>query len=260
MGKVTGSVREVCMLNVARSVKLLGLIIVVALLDIIVLSPGLLGVEIGGASVFETASGVTLLVISLLVVLYGSYSLLFKPSMAPPVKEIKTHEDYIAALSQYRNVKVLKKDITLALEQLTRMEKKKNTLLDVLSQRFEQTELSFKKFMAVSYEVEKLFYLNIRGILNKLSVFDASEFTLFASQQRPAQFSEKLVQKKTALYHEYLAYVTGYLGANEEILLKLDQLLLEISLLDSTNYKDVEDMPCMKEIDELIKQTKFYKQ
>lgn len=248
------------MLNVARSVKLLGLIIVVALLDIIVLSPGLLGVEIGGVSVFETASGVTLLVISLLVVLYGSYSLLFKPSMVPPVKEIKTHEDYIAALSQYRNVKVLKKDITLALEQLTRMEKKKNTLLDVLSQRFEQTELSFKKFMAVSYEVEKLFYLNIRGILNKLSVFDASEFTLFASQQRPAQFSEKLVQKKTALYHEYLAYVTGYLGANEEILLKLDQLLLEISLLDSTNYKDVEDMPCMKEIDELIKQTKFYKQ
>lgn len=47
MEKVTGSVREVFMLNGARSVKLLGLIVGVVLLNIIVLSPGLLGVEIG---------------------------------------------------------------------------------------------------------------------------------------------------------------------------------------------------------------------
>lgn len=165
------------MLNGARSVKLLGLIVGVVLLNIIVLSPGLLGVEIGGVSVLETSFGVTLVVISLLVVLYGSYNLLFKASVVPPVKEIKTYEDYIAALTQYKNVKVLKKDITLALDQVIRMEKKKNTLMVILGQRFEQSELSFKKFGAVSYEVEKLFYLNIRGILNKLSVFDASEFS-----------------------------------------------------------------------------------
>ena len=54
--------------------------------------------------------------------------------------------------------------------------------------------------------------------------------------------------------------MTGYLEANEEIMLKLDKLLLEISLLGSTDYRDVEEMPCMKEIDMLIKQTKLYKQ
>ncbi len=247
-------------MNRAKSMKLLGLVSVVVFLNIIVLSPGLLGVVIGGESVLKTALGVTLLFISFLVVLYGSYSLLFKPAIIAPVKEMKTPEDYMAALEQYKNVKVLKKDITLALDQLVRIEKKRDTLFTILSQRFDPTELSFKKFKAISYEVEKLFYLNIRGILNKLSVFDAAEFSLFTSSQRPTQFSDKLVQKKTALHNEYLAYVTGYLGANEEILLKLDKLLLEISLLDSTDYKDVEDMPCMKEIDELIKQTKFYKQ
>ncbi|WP_410511459.1 hypothetical protein PaeBR_15390 [Paenibacillus sp. BR2-3] len=248
------------MLNSPRPVKLLGLIAGVVFLDILVLSPGLLGVEIGGESVLETASGVTLLVISILVVLYGSYVLLFKPPVVTPVKDMKTDEDYIEALTHYRNVKVLKKDISLALDQLARIDKKKDTLLDILSQRFDQTELSYKKFIAVIDEVQNLFYLNIRGILNKLSVFDASEFSIFASQQRPVQFSNKLVQEKTDLYNEYLAYVTGYLGANEEILLKLDKLVLEISLLGSTDYRDVEDMPCMQEIDALIKQTKFYKQ
>lgn len=247
-------------MDLTKIMKLLGLISMVVILNIIVLSPGLLNVEIGGESVLKTAFGVTLLCISFLVVLYGSYILLFRSPAIVAVKELRTHEDYVTALEKYRTAKVLKKDITLALDQLVRIEKRRNILLEILSQRFEPTELSFKKFKAISYEVEKLFYLNIRGILNKLSVFDATEFSLLASSQRPTQFSDKLVQKKTALYNEYFAYVTGYLGANEEILLKLDKLLLEISLLDSTDYKDVEDMPCMKELDDLIKQTKFYKQ
>lgn len=248
------------MLSVVRFAKLLGLISGIVLLNVVVLSPGLLGVEIGGENVLETASGVTLLVISLLVVIYGSYSLLFKPTIVRSVQKITTHEDYITALSQYRHVKALKKDILLALDQLSRMEKKKDTMLEVLSQRFEPSELSFTKFKGVTFEVEKLFYRNIRGVLNKLSVFDASGFSHSTNLEGGSPSSTKLLQKKSALYNEYLAYVSGYLGANEEILLKLDQLLLEITLLDSTDYKDVEDMPCMKEIDELIKQTKLYKQ
>ncbi|WP_053376468.1 hypothetical protein [Paenibacillus sp. FJAT-27812] len=242
-----------------RSLKLFGLVGGVAILNTIVLSPGILGVEIGGESVLETASGITLLAVSFLVLLYGSYALLFKAPAAAPVKKIVTREDFIAALNHYRNAKGLKKDISLALDQLERIEKKKLTLSEVLSQRFDQTEISYKKFASVIHEVEKLFYLNIRGILNQLSVFDVSGYASFASQQKSAKFSDKLVKEKNDLYNEYLSYVTGYLGANEEILLKLDKLLLEISLLNSADYRDVEEMPCMKEIDLLIKQTKLYK-
>jgi hypothetical protein len=247
-------------LNISKSMKLLGLIAGVVFLNIIVLSPGILGVQIGGESALESAIGITLLLISPIVLLYGSHALLFKPPAMPPIKDIKTPEDYKSALNVYRNVKVLKKEIFLAMDQLDRIIKKKETLLNVLQQRFDQTELSFKKFIVVIYEVEKLFYLNIRGILNKLNVFDATEFSVFASRQKSTQTSTKLVQEKTALYNDYVTYVTGYLGANEEILLKLDKLLWEISLLGSANYTDVEEMPCMKEIDALIKQTKFYKQ
>ncbi|WP_232016277.1 hypothetical protein [Paenibacillus baekrokdamisoli] len=240
--------------------KLLGLMTGVVLLNIIVLSPGLLGVQIGGESAIETASGVTLLFSSLLTLLYGSYVLLLKSPVVTPLKDLKSHEDYITALNHYKYVKVLNKDISLALDQLDRMEKKMITLLDVLSQRFDRTELSFKKFITVINEVENLFYLNIRGMLNKLSVFGASDISVIASPQRHTQFSNKLLQEKTDLYKEYLAQVTGYLSANEEILLKLDKLLMEISQLGTTNYEDVEKMPCMKEIDSLIKQTKFYQQ
>jgi hypothetical protein len=223
-------------LKLTKPLKLLALIAGVAFLDIITLSPGLLGVRIGGENVLETASGITVLFMSLIVLLYGSYGLLLKPpAHLPPIKSIRTHEDYIAALHPYRKVKVLKNNITQAIDQIYRIEKKKSTLVNVLSQRFEQTELSYRRFSSVIGEVEKLFYLNIRGILNKLHVYEASGFAIIAD------------------------HVTGYLGANEEILLKLDQLLLEISMLGSTDYDAVEEMPCMKEIDQLITQTKFYK-
>jgi hypothetical protein len=241
-----------------KYIKLLGLILGVVVLNILVLSPGFIGVEIGG-SALATAFGVTLLFASGLVLLYGSYVLLFKPPVVLPVKQIKTHEDYVEALTHYRRVKALEDDITLALEQLDRMKKKKETLLNVLNERFDTTELSYKKFASVTQEVEKLFYLNVRSILNRLNVFDESEFESVMSQ-RPTKFSRELLQEKTNVYNEYLSFMKSSLGTNEEILLKLDKLLLEISRLDSFEPGDIENMPCMQEIDSLIKQTKFYKQ
>jgi BMFP domain-containing protein YqiC len=241
-----------------KFIKLLGLILGVAGLNILVLSPGLLGVEIG-ENALSTAFGVTLLSASTLVLFYGSYVLLFKPPVVIPIKQIQTHEDYVEALIRFRRVKALEDDITLALEQLDRMRKKQETLLNVLIQRFEPNELSYKKFASVTQEVEKLFYLNVRSVLNRLNVFDESEFESVRSQ-KSSRFSLELLQEKTEMYNEHLSFVKNSLGTNEEILLKLDKLLLEISRLDSFELGDIENMPCMQEIDSLIKQTKYYKQ
>ncbi|MFX3634761.1 MAG: hypothetical protein ACE3L7_23250 [Candidatus Pristimantibacillus sp.] len=239
-------------------IKLLGIIIVVAGINIFVLSPGFIGVQIG-ASAFATAFGVTLLFTSALTLIYGSYSLLFKQPVVLPVKQLKTHDDYVEALTHYRRVNVLEDDITLALEQMNRIGKKKDTLLNVLNQRFDTTELSYKKFASVTLEVEKLFYLNVRSILNRLNVFDESEYERVMKRQSTS-FSQELLQEKTLLYNEYLSFIKSSIGTNEEILLKLDKLLLEISRLDSFELGDIDNMPCMQEIDLLIKQTKYYKQ
>lgn len=248
----------VLILNNSGPVKLLGVIAGVVVLNIAILSPGLLGVAIGGSSALETATGVTLLVVSLLIVLYGSYTLLFKRAIVPAVPSLDSREDYIAELNRYRNVRVLKEDVALALDQLERMDKKKQTLLNVLSGRFERTELSFRKFHTVIQDVEKLLYLNIRSILNKLSVFDAAEFSQFTGTINSGRFTSTFIQKKNALFNEYFTHVKGCLAANEEILLKLDQLLLEISQLGSADYDAALEMPCMQELTALIGQTKLY--
>ncbi len=246
------------LLNLTKYIKFIGLIAAVLIVNILVLSPGFIGVEIGGGPL-QAAIGITLLAASALSLLYGSYVWLFKPPVVRPVREIKTHEDYVEALQRFKHMRTLEEDIALALEQLERLRKKKATLLGVLNQRFDPSELSFKKFDSVTYEVEKLFYLNVRSILNRLGVFDESEYKNVMNQ-KSNKFSSKLQQEKFNLYNEYITFMKSSLGTNEEILLKLDKLLLEISRLDSFEPGDIDQMPCMQEIDTLIKQTKLYKQ
>ena len=46
---------------------------------------------------------------------------------------------------------------------------------------------------------------------------------------------------------------------NENILTKLDGLLLEVSKLDDINEEDLENMAAIQEINNLIAQTRYYK-
>jgi hypothetical protein len=241
-----------------KIVKLLSLIVGVAVTNIVVLSPGFIGLEIGDNAI-ATASAVTLLFASSLTLFYGCYAFLFKPSVVLPIKQIKTHEDYVASLGRYRRIKALEEDISVALAQLERMRKKQSTLFEVLDQRFEPSELSYRKFASVIREVQKLFYLNVRGALNRLQVLDGAELAAVASP-KTARLPTELFQEKANMYNEQLAYVKSAVGTNEEILLKLDKLLLEITKLDSHELGDIENMPGMREIDSLIKHTKLYKQ
>ncbi|MGO4274460.1 hypothetical protein AB4Z22_32275 [Paenibacillus sp. TAF58] len=238
--------------------KLVVIIVGVVVFNIAVLSPGIIGMEIGG-SALETASGVTLIFTSILALSYATNVLIFKLPSVKPVNEIRTYNEYIDALSHYKGVKTLESDIGLALQQLERLRKRMETLLGLLIQRFDPNELTYKKFISVAQEVEKLFYLNIRSILGRMHIFDENDYKnvmLKGSSSLPSD----LIAEKTMVYNEFLLFVKDSLGTNEEILLKIDKLLMEISRLDSLELADIEQMPCMKEIDSLIKQTKHYKE
>lgn len=242
----------------SKGFKLVGLIASVSVINVFVLSPGLLGIKIGGESAIQTAFGISTLTASLLVLLYGIHGLFFKPVKGIPLKEIKINDDYVHALSFYLKSNVLKNDISFTLQQIERLNKKKETFASLLNDRFSPDELSFQKFTSVISEVEKLFYINLKNILNKISTFDEKEYKSIMGKDS-SRYSKKILQEKTLLYNEYLSFVKNSININEEILLNLDKLLLEISRLDSFEIEDLNNLNCMQEIDSLIKQTKYYK-
>lgn len=239
-------------------VRLLSINLGIAAANIIIFSPGLIGLELG-ASALAAASGSTIIFLSGAALIYGNYKLLSEPENAIPVNQISTVEGYIEALNDHRDLKTFEKSIVLLLDQIERLQKKNKTIRDILLQIFSASEIAYKKFDAVIAEVEKIFYMNIRSILNKLNAFDEDDYDFIRSRQEEGAFSEQFMEEKLKVYYEYIKFVNAATEDNEQILLKLDKLLLEISGLNSIESGELEQMAGMIEIDNLIKQAKYYK-
>ena len=93
------------------------------MVDIIFLSPGLLGIEIIGSSTFGTAFGATVIIMSGIVFIYGNYKLIIEKEKIIQASEIKTADDCINALNQNYGKSIFEKDITTILEQIEMFKK-----------------------------------------------------------------------------------------------------------------------------------------
>ena len=244
-------------MSINKILKLTALNAGIAVGDTVLFSPGLLGLQIGGVSVLGTAFGVTVILMSVVVFIYGNYKLLVEKQPMIQTSQIKTKEDFIAALISNSNKKTFGKDIEFILNQIRRFDKKKETINYILLQKFNQTEMSYQKFEGTIVGIKDVFYLNIRSILNRLNAFDEGEYDLVRKNNK--EFS-KILQTKKEIFEEYIAFVKSSINDNEEIILKMDKLLFEISKLNSLEGGDIEKMSIMSEIDELINQTKYYKE
>lgn len=240
-----------------KRIKLLGLNLGIATANIITFSPVLIGLDIW-ASALATAFGITLIFVSGVGLTYGNYKLLTGPeNVIPPIK--MTVDDYIDALNILRRLKTFEVTVDLLLDQIERLQKKNKIIRDILLQIFSASEIAYKKFDVVIAEVENIFFMNIRSIINKLNAFDEVDYNSIRKKHDAGAFSQQFMEEKFKVYDEYITFVKAATEDNEQILLKLDKLLLEISGLNSVESGQLEQMPGMIEIDNLIKQAKYYK-
>ncbi|HCC06830.1 MAG TPA: hypothetical protein DEP72_01505 [Clostridiales bacterium] len=172
-------------------------------------------------------------------------------------KGIQSLEDCISVFEEViHNGDVFDENIQKNIEQIKRFRRKHETIKDILLQKFSADEMSFQKFNDVLHEVEKIIYLNVRSILNKISAFDIEEYE---EMQRYEFKGDEFSQEKKDIYNEYIEFVNSATNTNEDILLKLDKMLLEISRYNSLEDGDIKKLPAIIEMDELIKNANLYK-
>ncbi len=242
-------------------IKLLGLNLGIAAANIIAFSPGLGGLELVGplATPLAIASGITIIFLSGAGLIYGNYKLFTGPEKVIPAHKPMTVEDYIEALNLHKGLKTFEETVDLLLDQIERLQKKNKIIRGILLQIFSASEISYKKFDAVIADVEKIFFMNIRSILNKLDAFDEEDYNFIRKKYESGAFSQQFMEEKFKVYDEYITFVKAATEDNEQILLKLDKLLLEISGLNCIESDQLEKLPGMVEIDNLIKETINYK-
>ncbi|MGG7177679.1 hypothetical protein ACQPU1_08810 [Clostridium paraputrificum] len=241
-----------------KIISLIGLNLGIALLNVIIFSRGILDIRIG-SSTFESALGITLIIMSVGIFAIGNYKILIGKEKRIKSNDIKTSYDCINGLKQNKGKKTFTKDISILVEQVCRIEKKKEIIIEILLQKFNSSEMSFSKFNGVILEIEGLFYLNIRSVINKLNIFDEEDYEDIEEESGLANLSNDFIEEKRRIYNEYIFFVRDSIEDNEQILLKLDKLLLELSKFDSLEDGELENMSAMKEIDDLINKIKLYK-
>jgi len=245
----------------------------IAITNILLFSEGFLGVRIFGFSAFQTAFGITAIMVSIMAFLVGNYYILTTRDVQKySNKEVMTHEECLRAIKRQNLKRTFAKDIVMIEEQADRFAIKQRTINEILLQKFNSEGMSYAKFNRAILDLENLFYVNLRSILNKLEVFDEADYNTtkrgysrFNSLKGvnvvgdKRKFSKEFMDSKMKLYNEYIRFVSEAVEDNEEMLLKLDRLLLEISKFTSIEEGQLENMSEMKEIDDLITKTKLYK-
>ena len=119
--------------------------------------------------------------------------------------------------------------------------------------------MSYTKFTSVIIDIENLFYINIKSVINKINIFDEKEYDRLYKDIRHRKMSNSIINEKKNMYEQYISFVKESIDDNEQILLKLDKVLLELSKFNSLEDGQLENMNAMKDIDDLICKIKLYK-
>lgn len=233
--------------------------IVIVILNIIIFSPGIIGVNIDFNNIFQTSIGITVIVMSVIIFIVGNYKILIEENDDIGIFNLDNYEDYIEALKDNSNKKIFYKDIDSLLDQIERINKKQEKIDDILLQKFTANEISYTKFKKTISEVVDIFYLNIKSVINKINIFDQEEYDKLKKDIKSGKISGNIVKEKNDMYEEYITFVKDSVEDNEEILLKLDKVLLELSKFNSLDDGELENMNAMNEVDELISKINLYK-
>lgn len=165
-------------------------------------------------------------------------------------------KNYIKALQSYSYKKEFEKPIKVMSDQIRRIEPKVQSVEAILTQHFNEGEMTYAKFKTTLDDVVKLFYDNTKKAMKRIGVFDEEEYRLLMNNR--LNVTEDSRRQKLKIYQEHIEFVASIVRRNEYIITLVDNLMLEISRLEDFNAQSAENMQILSDMKNLIENTKYY--
>ena len=241
-----------------KIVQLVLLNTLIIIINISVFSNAFLGFSLFAGTALTMSVGWFTLIASVFSFSYFNRQILIqKPTYKLLGNNVKSLDDFIGILEEAKqNGDVFDKNIIKNINQLKRFRKKEKTIRESMLQKFSPQELTYQKFDSVLNNIEKTMCLNMSSILSKMAAFDVEEYESLQKKNFP---KNEVSEEKMQIYDEYLKFIKNATSINEDILLKMDKMLLEISSFNSLENDEVKELPALAEMDELIKNASLYK-
>jgi len=230
----------------------------IVITNIVVFSKAFLGFSLIAGTALSITVGWFTILLSLATFTYFNRKLLItQGSYTEITQRVNSLDDCVIAFKEaIQNGDVFDKNILKNLDQLKRFKRKTSTIREILQQKFSINELTYQKFDNSLNQVEDIMYLNMKSILNKITAFDVEEYEYLQKKGFPPN---EVSEEKMQIYNEYLNLVKEATQTNEDILLKLDKMLFEVSRYNSIENDEIKELPALAEMDQLIKNAKLYK-
>ena len=187
----------------------------------------------------------------------------WKPKEEEPVQEeeppeIRRKNKYLEVLNQSAENPVFRGEIEVTKEHIEQIQTRLQKLNDILSSHFKPHEMTYKRFKHIIEDAATRFYANVKTMVKRINIFDEKDY--FRVSDRNVNMSVSARQERLKIYTEHINYVKKIVEANENIISKLDMLLLELTKLDDFSEEALNNNAAINELNDLIDQTKFYKQ
>lgn len=242
-----------------KVLSLLGVNGAAAVLLIVLLSPGLF--NLFAQPVLVVLLGLIVGFAALLGCLWIDYRLLFRPEPAkrvpqqePPASRETRAQEYTRRLKNCLHMSFFQKDLTAAIDQIARFEKKQQTVHEMLQGEGGE-KVGAGRCLAILQSVGDIFYENVRSLLARTRLFDEKEYQLFRNGQLELSTPQARAQKEE-FYRTLAQSIDEMTDQNEEILLQIDKLSLELSRASTSNQWDTDTIVAMKRLDDYIQSTR----
>lgn len=244
--------------------KLLAFDAAAAALIVILYSPGLLALRPNDPSILRAGFAIIFAVIIVVALIWVNYSALRTRKYEHLDTTGKADEYELSeVLKRYAAQPIVGQYAASALDEIAAAAKKKKSLYDIVSGKFEKHSLSWDKFIAVIDSAVQTIMKNAALLANRVQAFDAEEYrkmsALFESgAYKRDQIPDDVQEEKWRLLQKGLEDMRGVVGANERLLLELDKFSLELGSLESSSNEEANSY-MLDEIRALVEETKYYR-
>lgn len=213
-------------------------------------------IDFNSTNTFKMSFFSMLFIMSVIIFFWGNYKLISTENLKTQDESLSSRENCIVLLKKIQNSTYFKERVTLILDQIEAMTNKISKITEIIEKNYNIIDPVYDKFRNIIFEVEYIFYENINSVINKINAFDESDYRRIINSKDKKIHNKDFVKSKLMIFEEYFNFVDISISNNEEILLKLDSMLLEISKINTMDIENFNKITEVNELDKLIKKFK----
>lgn len=227
-----------------KLIKVIILNSLIAIAAIFLYSPGFVGLWFGQGALRTAFMLSSMLFLFGSIVIGNAYVIgMFAANAKVYTKNDLTESDDVLEVLENLDTKHFRADKAEVLKQWDKMQKKAAAIRIVLSSFFSEEELTYKRFIAVLDGINDAFVDSTRTVINSIQLYSAYDYDQ---------------HENSMVLNECAGNVDKAIERNNQILQKLDVLMVEVTRLTDSDT-DVDKMPAMVDLEELIGTVKYYK-